>query len=79
MLHCSLVAKQTLQQYRRQEDEEAENSGEGRLKNLEKLVLDVLIFAEDQERELGYLKEAVMGKKGKPAEPGPSISETQKL
>jgi len=60
------IAKQTLQEYRRKEDERGELSGDGRLSNIEKLVLDLLIFAEDHEREIKYLREEV----GAPSTPG---------
>jgi hypothetical protein len=52
--------------YRRKEDERGELSGDGRLSNIEKLVLDLLIFAEDHEREIKYLREEV----GAPSTPG---------
>ena len=54
------VAKLTLQHYRRAQDEAADKSNEGRLQRIEKLVEHVLIFAEDQERELQWLKNEVI-------------------
>ena len=42
---------------RRQQDEEDDSSADGRLRRIEKLVEEVLIFNEDQEREIKYVKE----------------------
>jgi len=53
------IAKQTLQLYRRKEDETNEMSNDGRLRRIEKLVLDLLIFSEDSERELKFLRDEV--------------------
>ena len=59
------IAKQVLQMYRRQEDANNETSEDGRLKRIEKLVLDLMVMNEDQERELGYLRQEVSGGKAK--------------
>ena len=50
------IAKRTLQHYQRQQDEEAEGSSDGRLKRIEKLVEELLVFSEDQEREIQHLQ-----------------------
>ena len=73
------VAKQTLQMHRRQDDERNEVSGEGRLRRIEKLVLDLLIFSEDHEREIKYLREEMSPNRKKTAVRPPSQRQHQVL
>ena len=42
-----------------------ETSEDGRLKRIEKLVLNLMVMNEDQEREIGYLRQEVSGGKAK--------------
>ena len=58
------IAKDTLQHYRRQQDENKDSSADGRLRRIEKLVEEVLIFSEDHEREIKYVKDDVSEIKG---------------
>ena len=49
------IAKRTLQHYQKHQDEENDNSSDGRLRRIETLVEELLVFSEDQEREIKYI------------------------
>ena len=59
------IARFTLQNMRKQQDEEEETCPDGRLKRIETLVEEVLVFSEDHERAIKFLEEKVKEEKEK--------------